>query len=172
MAETAATAPEGTEEPAPQKPSMVVTLAVVLGALAAGAGAGMFVLAPKLVGSSAPAAEADPEADAEAADTVSANVSYMTIGNLIVNPRGSQGNRFLMVSVALAATPAASDAKLRKMEVPIRDMVTGVLEVKTLEMLTTPGARDSIRVEIARVVERAIGKPAKVTVYLPQYVIQ
>ena len=49
--------------------------------------------------------------------------------------------------------------------------MTGVLESQTLEMLTLPGARDSLRRRLGTVVA-PFADGAPVQVYLPQLIIQ
>ena len=91
--------------------------------------------------------------------------------NLIVNPAGSQGARFLMTSVAIDVPSDKVEAHLREHEAEVRDAVMSALESETLDMLTRPGARDSIKDRIARIVVPLAGDP-DIHIFLPQYVIQ
>jgi flagellar FliL protein len=93
------------------------------------------------------------------------------IDNIIVNPAGSQGSRFLMATVAFEARDPKVESRLREHDVKVRDAVTATLESQSMEMLGRPGARDSLRRKLATVVAPFTGG-ARVEVYLPQLVIQ
>ncbi|MEO8450416.1 MAG: flagellar basal body-associated FliL family protein, partial [Gemmatimonadota bacterium] len=93
--------------------------------------------------------------------------------NLIVNPAGSQGTRFLMVSVAVATPSGEVAEQLRADEAVIRDVVIALLERKSMEMLALPGIRDSIKNQLSDTISALVGHSAdKLKVYLPQFVIQ
>ena len=93
--------------------------------------------------------------------------------NLIVNPAGSQGTRFLMVSVAVATPSGEVAEQLRAEEAVIRDIVIALLEKKSMETLALPGIRDSIKAELSDTISALAGRSGeKLKVYLPQFVIQ
>jgi flagellar FliL protein len=92
--------------------------------------------------------------------------------NIIVNPAGSQGNRFLMTSVAFAVADEQGQKRLDESKVELRDKVTGVLESMTMAQLTAPGARDTLKARIAAMAGGMLGPKATVKVFLPQFVIQ
>jgi flagellar protein FliL len=91
--------------------------------------------------------------------------------NLIVNPAGTEGSRFLMATVAFELDDPKLSELLRENDIAIRDQVITVLENQTMEMLTRPGARDSLRVLLAEAVAPYV-EGAEMRVYLPQFVIQ
>ena len=91
--------------------------------------------------------------------------------NVIVNPAGTQGSRFLMATVAFECDDPKVDEMLRSNDIAIRDRVISVLENQTMEMLTRPGARDSIRILLAEAIA-PFADDAELRVYLPQFVIQ
>jgi flagellar FliL protein len=98
-------------------------------------------------------------------------VPLYKIDNIIVNPAGSQGARFLMVSLAIEAPDARALDRLREREAQVRDVVTSVLERQTLEMLTRLGARERMKSELISAVAPIAGVRA-LDIYLPQFVIQ
>jgi flagellar basal body-associated protein FliL len=61
---------------------------------------------------------------------------------------------------------------LRAREVELRDVVISTLERHTLEELARPGARDSVRAELAAAVAPMVGEGGALRVFLPQFVIQ
>ncbi|NOT09586.1 MAG: flagellar basal body-associated FliL family protein [Gemmatimonadales bacterium] len=149
--------------------SRIRTVGLGVGSALLGMLLGGFVVGPKMAGNStaAPKAEAEEKGHGAAA----AERRLVRIENLVVNPAGSEGQRFLMVSVAFEVGNAAAETALKEAEVQVRDMVTGVFERQSMADLTRPGARDSLRSKLAEVV-RPIAGGAPLRVYLPQFVIQ
>jgi flagellar FliL protein len=160
---------------------LIVALALVGATL--GGGVGTFVLAPKIVGAAPAPAAADsaehaPDEEGEDAEHGGnaegehAAGKIFKVENLIVNPAGSEGTRFLMTTVAFETGSEEADEKLRAREIEIRDRVIAILEAKTLATLTQAHARDSLKEELARSIAPVVGPKARIRVYLPQYVIQ
>ena len=94
------------------------------------------------------------------------------IDNIVVNPAGSAGTRFLMASVALELSDEKAVAALREKEVQIRDAVITTLESQTLEMLSAPGSREGIKRQLAVAVRPLVPGRQQLRVYLPQFVLQ
>ena len=176
------TAPATTPAAAPNGLMLLIgvaALGVVLGGTL-----GSLVLAPALIAARHPKpAVAKESADEESSsdedqdhgkkgkhDGEKKNSVYR-IDNVIVNPAGSQGSRFLMASVAFEVRDPKVEARLRERDIQVRDVVTATRESQTLEMLSRPGARDSLRHQLANVV-RPLAGGARLQVYLPQLVIQ
>lgn len=141
---------------------------LVVGAAIAGIAVARFAVVPRLLGhttAEAPAAESTEHAESPPG-------RLFRIDNIVVNPSGSQGTRFLMAAVVIEVDNEAAEARLREREVQVRDMVTAVFESRTMEMLTTPGARDSLKRRLADTVTPLLPPRTSIKVYLPQYVIQ
>ncbi|HYC32882.1 MAG TPA: flagellar basal body-associated FliL family protein [Gemmatimonadales bacterium] len=173
MSENAAGA-EQQEAAAPKTgPKPVMLIGALLVAALAGVGGG-FVLAPRLLPAAAHAAGEESEESAEEAEGHGAGGEgkIFRIDNLIVNPAGSEGSRFLMTTVAIEVETEAQEAKLRERDVQVRDLVVSRLESRTMGMLTQPFARDSIKRQLAEAMTEVLGPRARVRVYLPQFVIQ
>jgi flagellar FliL protein len=157
---------------AKKKPLLMgfVMIAVVLGGASGG-----FVYAPKLVASMSgqePAEEAESEGDH--ADEAHEDVTgkFLELENLLVNPAGSRGERFLMVSVAFEVPDEDALEHLHEREIQVRDVVSATLESLSLEDLTHPEARDNLKRELLEAVKPFSGTAAWVRVYLPRFVIQ
>lgn len=170
-------------------------IGVVAGAAVAGALGGSLVLGPQLskrvtaAPASAPAKE--PEHKPAAADAKKDSHgkpekaghgkeksghgkekrAVYKIENLIVNPAGSAGSRFLMTSVSIECEDEATETALRERDDEVRDRVIAVLERRTLDSLTRPGAREELKGELAAALE-PLAEGATLHVYLPQFVIQ
>ncbi len=96
----------------------------------------------------------------------------LELDNIIVNPAGTSGMRYLMVTVAIEIEGAGGHGGggIEEQEHRIRDRVVAVLERQTLEMLTAPGARDSLKVLLAEAVAPYL--ESEPHIYLPHFVIQ
>jgi flagellar basal body-associated protein FliL len=172
MAEAAA-APAAEAVPAPRKKTGLL-VGLTLGGAVLGGLLAAFVVAPRIIARQAPAVADSTAAKPEhgKGEGESEPAKMVELENIIVNPAGSQGNRFLMTTVALAVA-GEKDAKLlddRKVE--LRDKVTTILESMTMPQLTSPGARDSLKARIATMTGEMLGGKASVKVFLPQFVIQ
>jgi flagellar basal body-associated protein FliL len=142
---------------------------MAVAALAVGALVGTFVVAPRFRGGKAPAAAAASADHGKKNDKEPPRI--VKIENVIVNPAGTQGQHYLIVSADIEVNTADAEASLRRNEIPMRDAVTGILERMTLDRLTQLGARDSLRGQIAKTAATFAGDTA-LKVYLPQFLIQ
>jgi flagellar basal body-associated protein FliL len=75
-----------------------------------------------------------------------------------------------MVSVAVETPDPKIEEQLRKQEPRIRDLIIGLLEQQTMEMLSRPGVRDEIKLLLGDSISVLAG--VKVRAFLPQFVIQ
>ncbi|MFN0181399.1 MAG: flagellar basal body-associated protein FliL [Gemmatimonadales bacterium] len=172
----AAAKPEQAPAKAPNK--LMLPLIVTLMTLAGGA-LGVMVVAPMLVARQMAAGlEAEPgegggeDHGAAEGEAGGEKGPMFKIDNLIVNPAGSQGARFLMVSVAVETPDAAFEEHLRRREPQIRDVVIALLEQKTMEQLAQPGMRDTLKLQLSDTISVIAGVTTPLRVFLPQFVIQ
>lgn len=160
------------------KSSPLPLIAAAAGALALGSVLGIFVVAPKIVaGRGATHANAADHGNVgkpggKGKDEKPSEAVVHKIENLIVNPAGSQGRRFLMMSVAIQVPDAKTDEKLRAQDPMLRDAIIGAVQGQPFEVITSPGGRDSVRAAITRVVKPMVPDAEFVRVYLPQFVLQ
>jgi flagellar basal body-associated protein FliL len=184
---------EGADKAAPPaKPGAaipVLLIGVVAGALVAGAALGGLLVAPQLNRmrhAAAVATAADPnhgKQNREDKDDKGrkgkkgepGKSPVYKLDNIIVNPAGSQGQRFLMCSVAIESDDPKALDLLREHEIELRDRVITLLARQTLDRLTAEGARDSLREELLTVIRPTLGpegQGAALKVFLPQFVVQ
>jgi flagellar protein FliL len=165
----------------PQGRSKLV-IALTVG-LTIGAATGSFVVGPLVADSSgseahgeAAGAHGEGEAGAEAAhgegEPGAAPAAEYTIQNLVLNPAGSGGSRYLMASVTFGVSDAHGAETLGLRDGAIRDIVVGVLGGRTVEQLADMGNRPKIKEEILTQVGGLVGEHAVMEVYFPQFVIQ
>lgn len=181
----AAAAPPAGAKPAGGKPALpIVPILVVVLALGAGAALGALLLAPRINAArhSAAVAALDPQAkkpkkaDKKHEKKGEAGKSPVyKLDNIIVNPAGSQGQRFLMCSVAIESEDEKALDVLREHEIELRDRVVTLLSEQTLDRLTAENARDSLRIRLLHAIRPTLGPDGKDTelkVFLPQFVVQ
>jgi flagellar FliL protein len=164
----------------------MIWIAILGGSVVLGAGLGIFLVAPLFVRSAPQAAEAtvgtesEPPAKKEShggggshdKKNESHEAQVFELDNIIVNPAGAQGTHFLMASVAFELPDPKTEEFLRMNEVRVRDMIVAALGSQSLEMLSRPNARDSLKVLLSNSVQQILGAPQDLEVYLPQFVVQ
>lgn len=115
---------------------------------------------------------ADREEYEEEEDPKAPRAEYV-IEDLVLNPAGSQGTRFLMATVAFQVKSAEAVEKMKARDAEIRDSVLGVLGSKTVEELAAPdSARTLLKEELRMSVGRLFPRGTVRRVYLPKFVIQ
>jgi flagellar protein FliL len=163
------------ENESPRRGGLMVVLAVSLLALGGGAGAGTFFLGPRV------ASFLVPDPSAEAGDEAALNagggqsdtaLNLLTVENLVVNPAGSGGSRFLLVSVALEMRSANQVTSVGARDVELRDALIRCLGSKSVDELADIGQRDALLEEILAALTQVVGQGVINKVFLPQYVIQ
>ncbi len=171
--EQAQGAEEAGEGEAPKKGASKLLLPIIVAvATVAGGVVGVTVVAPRLIAARAASAAPADSADGEHGGGGGEPGPLLKMDNLIVNPAGAQGTRFLMVSVAVEApTPKVGD-ELRAQELRIRDLIIGLLERQTMQDLSTPGIREELKGQIADTIGALMGQAGKIRVLLPQFVVQ
>ena len=96
-----------------------------------------------------------------------------TISDLVLNPAGSGGTRFLMLSVAFDMKDSAGVEALKQRDAEIKDAVLALVGGKTVDQLSEVSAREPLKVEIRDLVGRITKKPKMIKrVSFPQFVIQ
>jgi flagellar FliL protein len=165
-------AEETTTEEAPRKGGFLMIAIVALASLLVGAAGGVFAVGPMMVGGGG-----DHEETAEAADDGhggggGGSDTLWEIDNLVVNPRDTQGTRFLVVGLAIRMTPGTTLPSLEATEPEVRDAILGLLSAMTVEELSDPSSRETLKGRIRDAIEGAIGKGKISTVLIPQFVLQ
>jgi len=150
---------------APAKSRGVMILAVA--GLLAGAAAGLFGLGPVLAKKKAMTPPPPPKVEADAGSSVTHEIS-----NLVLNPAGSGGTRFLMITAAFELKDGKADQMMKDREAEVRDHILALLGKKTVEDLTDINARDVVKKEVLDTIAPLFPKGAVLKVFFPQFVIQ
>lgn len=148
---------------APAGKQKVIILAVA--GLVAGAAAGLFGVGPILAKNKA-AAPHTPKVD-----EVVAPVTH-EFQNIVLNPAGSNGARFLMVSAAFELKDGGAQQTMKDREPEIRDRILALLGQKTIEDLTDITQRELLKKQVLDAVAPLFKPGAVRKVFFPQFVIQ
>lgn len=151
---------------APAKGGRSVLILAVAG-LAAGSAAGLFGIGPVLAKRRAET----PAAPAKPAEVASTAVPH-EVANLVLNPAGSNGTRFLMVTATFQLKDAAAEALMKEHEAEVRDAILALLGKKTVDDLTDISQREQIKTDVLAAVAPLFPKGSVLKVFFPQFVIQ
>jgi flagellar FliL protein len=165
-AEVAQDAPPPTDAP-PKKSRVVLILAAV--GIAAGSATGLLGVGPAVA---ARASQPKPAAEESHDTTTATSTATHTLDNLILNPAGTGGTRFLMVTAAIQVRNGDVDAQLTARSPEVRDHILAVLGRKTVDQLTDVNGREAIKQEVLATVAAMFKKGDVVRIYFPQFVVQ
>lgn len=178
MSDEAEKKPEEAPAAAPKAVKKPVLFGVAGGLFAVGTAMGMFVVGPMINGSKGEAKAAEeehaPAADGHGAAPADggAGPTYL-FENIVLNPAGSNGSRFLLVAAAVEVSDAALVEAIRGRDAEARDLLSSVLGAHTVERLSDLSLRDTLRADIARVLNEMVKQPNAVRrVHFPQFVVQ
>lgn len=164
---------EQAEEPT-KKGGVIPLVAVLLLTLGGGGAIGAMAVGPKVGSVLAARATAAPKAKGGhgGGHGEGESAPLHVVDNLVVNPAGSGGSRFLLTSIALetASADEAEELKLRDLE--IRDAFLLVLGSKTVEQLSDIAQRAELSRELMDSVQALVGEGIVERILIPQFVIQ
>jgi flagellar FliL protein len=167
---------------APTKPSMMLAVAGLVGGLVIGGLGGSFALGPVLAKKfaapkTAEAATTDEKGGEEDHEggkgEKKAGATVHMMENLVLNPAGSNGTRFLMAAVAAEVKDEKVKEELTGRDAEIRDAVLRILGERTVDQLADMSLREGIKKQLVDSLNARLGsKSAIKRVYFPQFVIQ
>jgi flagellar FliL protein len=169
-----------TDETAPAAPMpkrSYVTALVIAAGLVGGGGFGTFVGGPLLANQPGkavgPTAETKREEHGEAGgETPGAAPALILLDNLVLNPAGSGGLRFLLVTVGLRLSNATGVEALKTRDAEVRDVLLRILGTKRVDELADIAQREGLKREIKTAVDAMLRGSAVSGVFFPQFVIQ
>ncbi len=144
-------------------------LVALLAGGGAGAGAGTFVADRALAGAGSLVAST-PEAGASAASEP--EWALFALDNLVVNPAGTQGRRFLIVSASIEADPDRTLPTLERSDARLRDGILRALGAWGVEDLTDAARRPEIEAIVRNVAREVAGDAPVGRVYFSQFLLQ
>jgi len=165
-------------------------IAMIVVGLAVGGGTGASLLGPmvaKKMGKAIPAHSDSAAAHAEAGAAegehaaagaegekgkTGAEPSVHLLENLVLNPAGSGGSRFLLLSVAIETSTPTVTTDMTTRDAELRDIILTALGTKTVDQLTEMSTREGIKVEVQNAIVARFGKGSVKRLYFPQFVVQ
>ena len=94
------------------------------------------------------------------------------VKDLIVNPAGTNGTRFLLTTVGFEVTTAEALKELENKDVMVRDALNTILTSKDLATIVNIEGRESIRKEIEAKIGGILRGGALTNVYFSKFIIQ
>lgn len=119
-------------------------------------------------GASAPAESGTAAKGEEGAE---AGARMFIVKDLIVNPAGTNGTRYLLLTIGIEASTSEGVKELEKKEMQVRDALNTVLTTKGLDELASVERREDLRTEIQTRVGGLV-KAGVTNVYFSKFIIQ
>jgi flagellar basal body-associated protein FliL len=94
------------------------------------------------------------------------------VKDLIVNPAGTNGTRFLLTTVGFEVTTPEALKELENKDVMVRDVLNTILTSKDLTTIVNIEGRESIRKEIEQKIGSILRGGALTNVYFSKFIIQ
>ncbi len=94
------------------------------------------------------------------------------VENIVVNPAGTGGSRFLSVSFGIDLKTEELLAEVESHAVQVRDALITVLSSKTVADLTDPKQKELMRLQIRKRLEQLLGSTDIAGVYYTDFVLQ
>ncbi len=98
--------------------------------------------------------------------------SMFQIKDIVVNPSGTNGTRYLCTTVALEITNPLVEEEATAREAQVRDLLIEILSKRTVTELSSLEMRDNIREEIGRSVNKLLSSGEIDGVYFSNFVLQ
>jgi flagellar FliL protein len=163
------------------KPKRLPLIILAVAGLVIGVLGGAFVAVPLFAKKATAAAPAKDAGEHDKADkghaegkdgaAVTARAIY-TVDNVVLNPAGTGGTRFLMITVAFELDDPKYEESMKEKDAEVRDLIVSLFSKKTVDQLAEATLRDGFRAEAVAAVSPLLPKKAIRRVFFPQFVIQ
>jgi flagellar FliL protein len=173
------------------KSKLILFGGIGLGAIVIGVVLAMFVIKPMMSGSDESAdqshatesTQADDSGDGKAEETddhgeeagerggKSKSLIY-AISDIVVNPAGTGGSRFLSCSMAFETGNSKLHAAFQSKDAIVRDALITILSSKTVTQLTEPKQKEITRYQIKKRLEKLMHTDDLAGVYFTDFVLQ
>jgi flagellar protein FliL len=94
------------------------------------------------------------------------------VKDVIVNPAGTNGTRFVLVTVGFEVSSAPAQKELERKEIQVRDALNTILGTKRLEELANVEHREELRTQISSRVGELLKEGSLNNVYFSKFIIQ
>ena len=93
-------------------------------------------------------------------------------GDVIVNPAGTEGTRFLRVTIYLELASAEYQKMIEKFKPALQDIAIQILSSKTIPELEDLDSRNKLRKEIVSAMNQVLGGEVILKLFFTEFVIQ
>lgn len=160
--------------------NMLMFAGIGLGAVIIGVALALFVIKPMMADSgegadeTAQVEQSDKKDDHKKSDkSHGANQAFIhEISNIVVNPAGTGGSRFLSASFGFELASAELEKEFTSREPVIRDALITILSSKTVQQLTDPKEKEIVRYQIKKRLSQLVGTEGINGVYFTDFVLQ
>lgn len=97
---------------------------------------------------------------------------FKVLTDLLVNPAGSNGKRFLMLNLGLEAQNTKVFEEIDLKDTVVRDRILHTLGQRTVEDLATIEGREALKEELRQTINSVLQKGTIDRLYFTQYVLQ
>lgn len=94
------------------------------------------------------------------------------IRDIVVNPAGTGGSRFLSVSFGFELASSEFESEFAAREAVVRDALITILSSKTVAQLTDAKQKEIVRYQIKKRVSKLMGSDELIGVYFTDFVLQ
>ncbi len=172
------------------KKKLIMLGGIGLAAVVIGIVVALFVVKPMLSGSSSDATEEEYTEQTEASEESSGHkapkpkkkpkrshggeseVLIYAIKDIVVNPAGTGGSRFLSVSFGFELNSPGLEEEFAAKEPVVRDALITILSSKTVAQLTDAKQKEIVRYQIRKRVSKLMGTEELIGVYFTDFVLQ
>lgn len=151
------------------------TIAIFVAIIFLMAGAAFFVVTKFLAPAetSTHVEETEPaEEHSNATEEETGEGEIFMVEELLVNPTGTSGTRYLSASLGLEVGNHEITLRLEEKKLQIRDLLNSILSSRTVDELTTASERERMRLEITDRLNKLIAPDKLTAVYFVDYVLQ
>jgi flagellar protein FliL len=185
-------APDAAAKPAKKKSKLILFGGIGLGVMVLGVVLAIFVVKPMMSKKSADAtaetakdekgkpekeksekkADAKGEAKKKSGEGKEGGGVVFAIKDIVVNPAGTGGSRFLSCSLGFELSSAAAATEFENREPLVRDVLITILSSKTLAELTDAKEKEIMRVQIKKRLQQLLESDEPNAVYFTDFVLQ
>ena len=97
---------------------------------------------------------------------------FKELDDLIINPTGTGGKRYLMVKIGFESDAPAALEELTTKDIVVRDAIVRYLSSQTVPDLAAIEKRDSLKIGLRKQINDILEKGKITRLYFTQYVIQ
>jgi flagellar FliL protein len=114
----------------------------------------------------------DEETEAEEEESAPKVQQVYVVKDLIINPAGTNGQRYLLTTIAFNVSSESALKELEGKELLVRDMLNSILTSKTMDQLIDVAQREALREEIQKRAKEILSRGKVKGVYFSKYVVQ